>query len=171
VSLIAGTGYAFFKAVDACNWIAAVFVAILSSFINFYFLRWFINHRASALIYIDVLNGIRKWMWKHSGEDENIKKIILSIDNKTRKDPPYSREYEFYKIIIILIVTDLVAVAYIVLTQFIFVPIWLRIIILIFIGKACLGGLICIMFLNDCFKVCIKKIIEKKEKEKKDCNS
>ncbi len=101
ISLFGGTGYLFFRAIDGHKIIAAILISIFAGLINWLFLNWFVSHRVSALYYLNHLNLIRGKLWEIAGENQSIKKIILS----TEKNEPdkYSREFEFYRIIILLI--------------------------------------------------------------------
>jgi len=134
VSLIAGTGYAFIKGVDACNWPIAISIALFSGAINIFFLRWFIAQRASALRYIDRLIRIRSKLCDLSGGDREIREIILNTNPIHTEKIPYSSELEFYPIIILLIVLNFSAAIYIGIVKYLRIDNWVGyLLILIFI--------------------------------------
>jgi hypothetical protein len=117
VSLLAGSGYAFFKAVDSGNWTIAISIAIFSGFFNYFFLRWFMQHRISAQYYKNKLNNMRGKLLELSDGDKEIKNIILPTDAKISG---YSREYEFYRILVLLIGLNIGAALFLFVNHFLY---------------------------------------------------
>jgi hypothetical protein len=168
ISLLAGTGYAFFRAVDAHIWAISICISILSGFLNFFFLRWLIYHRVSALTYFDYLNEMRNMLCDLSVDDPNerikIKNMILITKKTDHENPPYSREYEFYRIIALLTAINFFAAAYILFFKLIPIHIdcWGGYLI---IGISIVLGILWLLFLNKWFESRIKKGLRIKDKE------